>query len=511
MKLVIEPRLYQKNIAETCESHSTLVVLPTGLGKTLIAVMTVKKRVNEGKVLFLAPTKPLVEQHFKTLKSILGDRKIEMLTGANPPDKRKQTYEWGEIVVATPQIIDNDLDFVNMKNVALIIFDEAHRAVGNYSYTKIADRYLEEREQIQRKAHTIGMTASPGSSAEKILEICKNLGIEKIEIRDENDEDVKPYINEVSYEWIRVDLPPEFEVIRDNLRGVYQDAVNQLKSMGYLRAYYKTVPKSELIAIGQKIRLSNSGSKFRAATCYAIALKIEHAIELIETQEVGAFRQYFERLKKDNTKAQKEIFRDARVIKALDISVKCGISHKKVEKTLETVQSQLLRNKNSKIIVFTQYRDVAEEISQRLNAIEGVSAAKFIGQTNREGDKGLKQREQIEIMDQFRKGYYNVMVATSVGEEGLDVPNTDLVVFYEPNPSEIRTIQRRGRTGRNIPGKVVFLITRGTRDETFYWVSKRKEKKMKSELQKLREEIKAKLEKERKKIIRQQTIDTWNR
>jgi Fanconi anemia group M protein len=514
---VLEPRLYQRNIAETCKRYSTLVVLPTGLGKTLIAMLAMEDSLDRGQILFLAPTKPLVEQHFRTLTSHF-DRRIEMLTGLVRREKRTEAYGRADIIVATPQVIENDLGTIDLKKVSMIVFDEAHRATGNYSYVAIAQRYLEESD----RPHTIGMTASPGSDADRILEICMNLGIEKVEIRSEEDEDVEPYVNTMTYEWITVELPEDMKVIRALLQEMYDDAIRTLQSMGYLRGY-RRVPKKALIALGREIMSSGGGARFAASTQYATALKVEHAIGLIETQDINAFLQYFERMKGDNTKAGKRIMNDRRTLKAVALAEACTRGHEKVEKVLEIVGEQLRAKEDSKVIVFAQYRDVVEELTDRLSSM-GVRASKFIGQADREGEKGLSQKEQIEIMEKFRGGEYSVIVATSVGEEGLDVPNTDMVIFYEPSPSEIRTIQRRGRTGRNAPGRVVFLITRGTRDEVFYWASKKKERAMRKELKKLRDEIRAKLEVEKKresphttaartgerKAPRQQTIDLWD-
>ncbi len=102
---------------------------------------------------------------------------------------------------------------------------------------------------------------------------------------------------------------------------------------------------------------------------------------------------------------------------------------------------------------------------------------RFVGQSSRT-DKGLKQQEQKEILDQFRTGEHNILVASSVAEEGLDIPAVDLVVFYEPIPSEIRSIQRRGRTGRSEVGRVVILIAKDSRDEAYLWAERSREKKM---------------------------------
>ena len=140
--------------------------------------------------------------------------------------------------------------------------------------------------------------------------------------------------------------------------------------------------------------------------------------------------------------------------------------------------NSLKENPDSRVIVFTNYRDTAEIVANALSGVPGIVPIRFVGQGSRHKDKGLTQKQQGEILDKFRAGEYNVLVATSVAEEGLDIPSTDLVLFYEPIPSEIRSIQRKGRTGRQHKGRVIVLVTKGTRDEAYYWSSKNKEKKM---------------------------------
>jgi Fanconi anemia group M protein len=163
--------------------------------------------------------------------------------------------------------------------------------------------------------------------------------------------------------------------------------------------------------------------------------------------------------------------------------------HPKIPAITTLVGQQLAAHPHSKIIVFTHFRDTSQLMVDHLQQQPGVHPVRFIGQAGKGDDKGLSQKEQSQIIDAFRKGSYNVLVATSVAEEGLDIPQTDLVVFFEPVPSEIRTIQRRGRTGRKMPGKVVIFITKGTPDEGYYWASKRKEKKMRNELEGLRHSL----------------------
>jgi Fanconi anemia group M protein len=122
-----------------------------------------------------------------------------------------------------------------------------------------------------------------------------------------------------------------------------------------------------------------------------------------------------------------------------------------------------------------QTRDTAKALARALDERSRIDADVFLGQS---GDDGLTQSEQLDKLGTFRDGETNVLVSTSVGEEGLDIPSVDLVVFYEPVASAIRTIQRRGRTGRESSGRVTVLMARGTSDEAAYWAANKKEKKM---------------------------------
>jgi ERCC4-type nuclease len=114
---------------------------------------------------------------------------------------------------------------------------------------------------------------------------------------------------------------------------------------------------------------------------------------------------------------------------------------------------------------------------------------RFVGQGDKDGSDGMTQNEQQETLDDFRAGEFEVLVSTSVAEEGLDVPEVDLVLFYEPVPTAIRSIQRKGRTGRQAEGRVVVLMAEDTRDEAYFWISKRREREMESELRELKASV----------------------
>jgi len=491
----IERRDYQVNIASSCLQRSALIVLPTGLGKTVIALLVISGVLKSKgpKILFLAPTKPLVEQHASFLRKYLLKDKIAVFTGEVGSEKREKMWNENDIIASTPQVIVNDIlsSKITLKDVKLVIFDEAHRAVGDYAYVFIGQRCKELGTLV------LGMTASPGSEPERIVEVCENLNIEGVEIRSEYDDDVVPYIHDIAIKWERVEMPEEIRAITQYLRDALNDYVEELRKYGFLTAR-KTFSIKDILLVGQEIRkklhAGKSPSLYSAITTQAMAMKVNHAIELAETQGTAALNNYFEKLEAEarsrgSSRASKLVVKNPKIIEAMSISKHARFEHPKLKLAIKVVGEQLKRKKDSQIILFTQYRDTAELMTRELKGIRGARPVRFVGQATRGRDKGLRQKEQVETIDKFSKGEYNVLVATSVAEEGLDIPSTDLVVFYEPIPSEIRTIQRRGRTGRKRAGNVVILLTKKSRDEAYYWSSKRKERKMHEELEDLKSKL----------------------
>lgn len=477
----VELRKYQESIIASSVQKNTLIILPTGLGKTLIAAIVAVYKLDKfknSKILFLAPTKPLVVQHSRTFKEILNipEDEISVFTASTPVKDREMLWNKSRLIFATPQTIENEImRNLSLKDVSLIVFDEAHRAVGDYSYVYIASEYVKNAEN----PHIIGLTASPSSESEKINEICSNLNIEQIETRNEFDKDVKPYIQKVTISWVKVDLPPEFKEIRDQLVAVLKEYLISLKAAGYIDTIEVTaLNKKDLLEIQSKIQNEiYSGEKnYELASLIAQIIKMQYALELLETQGVYSLYSYLERLKLQRNKSTEMIFRNEKVIKILFMVEKLknlGVEHPK----LNELEKIISNRKNQKILVFTQYRDTVEKIVEKLS-LSGISCKGFIGQGVREKKKGMTQKEQIKILDEFKNNVFNVLVATSVAEEGLDIPKVDVVIFYEPIPSEIRSIQRRGRTGRSHTGEVIILIAKKTRDEAYYYSSVYKEKKM---------------------------------
>lgn len=501
----IEARLYQQVLAaDVLKKGNTMIVAPTALGKTIVATLVAADRlekVKNSKILVLAPSKPLAIQHESTFKEFL-TVPCSSITGAVKTDERVKRWEESQIICATPQTVESDLlkGRYSLKDVSLVVFDECHHGVGSYSYVYLASRYVKE----SKFNLILGLTASPGSDKEKIKEVCDNLYIQSIVVKTEEDNDVRPYFNPVAIDWVRVKMSSELEKIKTHVDKALKIRLKGLKNMGVIRTV--SVNKLDILKARGRVQSAIARSVnpkkecFQAISILSAVINIQHSQELIETQGVVTFNKYVARLRKKKTKAAKSLIQDPNFGKAIYLAreaEKHGLEHPKLKKVTDIIKKELGENgqtklqsdryvkdadqKSSKIMVFTQYRDSLEMIHQKLEK-EGIKSAKFFGQASRDGEKGLTQKEQKEIIKAFKIGEYDVLLSTSVAEEGIDIPAVDLVILYEPVPSEVRMIQRRGRTGRKRSGRVKVLITNGTRDEGYYWASVNKERRMKHQL-----------------------------
>lgn len=501
----IESRLYQQVLAgDVLKKGNTMVVAPTALGKTIVAILVAADRlhkVKNSKVLILAPSKPLAIQHEDSFKEFLM-LPCSSITGAVKTDERVKRWEESRIISATPQTVESDLlnGRYDLSDVSLIVFDECHHGVGAYSYVYLASRYVQESNYNL----ILGLTASPGSDKAKIKEVCENLYIQNIVVKTEQDSDVRPYFNPVEIDWVRVKMSSELEKIKKYVDKALKVRLKALKNMGIIRTV--SVGKVDILKArgrvqGEIARSVNPDKElFQAISILSAVINIQHSQELIETQGIQTFNKYISRLRKKKTKAAKSLMWDdnfGRAVKMAREAERHGWEHPKLREVTNILKKELGSDdgqtklqstrfkdkdeKSSKIIVFTQYRDTLEMIHQKLEK-EGIKSAKFFGQASKDGEKGLTQKQQKAIIKSFRMGEYDVLLSTSVAEEGIDIPAVDLVILYEPVPSEVRMIQRRGRTGRKRTGRVKVLITNGTRDEAYYWSSVRKEEHMKYQL-----------------------------
>ena len=537
----IEARLYQQLLAgDVLKKGNTMIVAPTALGKTIVAVLVASDRlekVKNSKILILSPSKPLAIQHESSFKEFL-TVPCTSITGAVKTDERVKRWEESQVISATPQTVESDLlnGRYSLKDVSLIVFDECHHAVGSYSYVYLASRYVKE----SKFNLVLGLTASPGSDKSKIKEVCENLFIQNIVVKSEDDDDVRPYFNPVKIDWVKVKMSEELEKIKESVNKALKIRLKGLKNMGII----KTVSVSKVDILKARGRVQNRIGRsanppkecFQAISVLSAVINIQHSLELIETQGVSTFNKYISRLRKKKTKAAKSLLLDdnfGRAVRLAFDAERNGWEHPKLRKLTNILKKELsvdskqtklqstryvknIDENSSKIIVFTQYRDTLEMIHNKLEK-EGIKSAKFFGQAAKDGEKGLTQKEQKNIIKSFKKGEFDVLISTSVAEEGIDIPAVDLVILYEPVPSEVRMIQRRGRTGRKRTGRVKVLITEGTRDEGYYWSSIRKEDRMRHQLidpkviEELNKTAVERMENEKKVRVLDRKVETSNK
>jgi len=515
-------REYQKSIVNSCKNKNSLVILPTGLGKTIIGILLIANRLKKylrGKIIVLAPTRPLVSQHRSSCEKFLeiDENEITSFTGKIPPEKRILSFQSSRIIISTPQVIKNDLmrGRYDLSQVSLIIFDEAHKTKGNYAYNLISQEYI----NTCTDPLIIGLTASPGKNYERIQQICDNLFIENIALKSYEDKDVKDYIYDVDTFINLIDLPIKlkelstvwynlFEIylkwfIKNNLIAPNKPYYSKLDFLGiardltlslqyekeecielseddYLKSLYYTSPK--IIEIVKENQLDISSIYSYCSSCISIL----HAKDLLETQDISLFKSFLDKIK---YKANKYILSAKRIANSehfnyinsvIESEDFIKLSHPKFKKIISIIKEEIEEFNNNKILIFTRFREMAELLKNKLQIEfnKHLKIEKFIGQANKIDDNGFSQKVQIEILKKFREGFINILIATSVAEEGLDIPNVDAIIFFEPVPSEIRLIQRRGRTGRYNPGRCYILITEDTVDVPFYIAARTKEKSM---------------------------------
>lgn len=496
-----ESRLYQQSIFANSVNKNTLVVLPTGLGKTIIAIMSCVFYFNKTgkKVLFLAPTKPLVEQQEKSFKSFFvnsNEFSFQVLTGLVSPKKRADLYSKADFVFSTPQLVENDIinGIINTCDFCLIVIDEAHRGTGNYAYTFIAEEFDKANAKI------LALTASPGTSKEEILQIKSNLKIEHIEVRKSDDSDVAPYVNKTEITQVKVDLSEDLKKIKESFNRVYAKRILEIKNLGYLQGKNpKTITKTDLLELQNYLRAlasqkTSDENVWRGISISAGLMKLSYGIELFESQDFEVCYNYFYNFFRDGKNESKAVleltldieFREA--FEELSILVKSGVIHPKFTKLEELVFAEFSKNADLRIIIFSQYRETASRIVKELSKVKEIRPVLFVGQAKKT-EKGLSQKEQKDVLEKFKLGDYNILVSTSVGEEGLDIAKVDVVIFYEPVPSAIRSIQRIGRTGRFKKGKAYVLMTNGTRDIVTNVIANAKEKRMYSVLSAMQKEM----------------------
>ena len=490
----IEARAYQLDAVNESLAGSMLLVLPTAAGKTAVAWMLIAEKLIEkvGKILLIAPTVALVNQHLKGINKILALKEIEpiSITGQNMANKRAGMWISSRIVIATPQVVRNDIinGILSIEEYSLVIFDEAHHCTGEHAMAQVGRLYNSKSQNPL----ILGMTASPGSNISQVEEICKNLNLERIHLRTPEDPMVSEYLSNLEVQEIKVNVPEEIMALTNPLILWQKGIVDRERRLGIyiMPGEINHIGLSNAMDRAKKAINRGKKSAYSSISQIGIAMRLHHLINHMLCQGTAASREFLNRLENENgNKSVRNFMRDVRIQKLLVEIKKKNEIHSKVGAVRRLVRERLRRNLDSKIIIFASFRDTISVLDEAMGDLKDARAIQFIGQTNRSSSEGLKPKEQIKRLEEFRNGSANILISTSVGEEGLDIPTADLVIFYEPVSSETRTIQRRGRTGRQREGEIIVLIAEGTRDENARSAALKREKNMHKVVQRVKRKL----------------------
>ncbi|OXU26113.1 hypothetical protein TSAR_016787 [Trichomalopsis sarcophagae] len=481
-------RDYQFSIVQTALYNNTLVCLPTGLGKTFIAAVVMYnfwRWYPRGRVVFLAPTKPLVAQQIEACHEIMGipsEETVE-LTGAINQVKRKQAWIQKRVVFATPQTFQKDLqnDSVPCQLIKCIVIDEAHKALGKHSYCEIV-RMMSEKTKFFR---ILALSATPGSRIDHVREVIQNLLISELELRDDSSPDITPYTNDRSMEKIIVGLGTDLTNYKDRYVNIMDPHVRILVKNKILQTNTANISKGRIFMLLKQCesrpqKPNNHGIIMKTLN---ILLTMYHAYELLVKHGLRAFYNFYithsDKFWLDSELDLQLLLEDIKryigefpVIRPLpdgtipDIPSDLKFGHNKFDKLRELLtdhfRSFAAQNKSTRAIVFVEYRDIVNEVYVLLLQTRPlIRPQMFVGQA------GQKQKEQLAALEDFRNDKVNVLISTSVGEEGLDVGEVDLIICFDISSSTpTRLVQRMGRTGRKRSGRVVILLTEGKEVQT---------------------------------------------
>ncbi|XP_053451315.1 Fanconi anemia group M protein isoform X2 [Nycticebus coucang] len=480
-------RDYQLHISRTALFCNTLVCLPTGLGKTFIAAVVMYNFYRwfpSGKVVFMAPTKPLVTQQIEACYQVMGIPQSHMaeMTGSTQALTRKEIWCNKRVLFLTPQVMVNDLSrgVCPAVEIKCLVIDEAHKALGNYAY------------------------------CQAVQQVITNLLIGQIELRSEDSPDILPYSHERRVEKLVVPLGEELAAIQKTYVQVLEAFASSLVQRNVLRRDIPNLTKYQIILARDQFRKNPSPNivgkqQGMIEGEFAICISLYHGYELL--QQMGMRSLYFflcgimdgtkGMTRSKNELSQNEDFMglynhlecmfahtrspSAGGVAALqkgDTDKKFFYSHPKLKKLEEVVvehfKSWNAKNTSEKkcdetrVMIFSSFRDSVQEIAQMLLQHQPViRVMTFVGHASGKSTKGFTQKEQLEVVKQFRDGGYNTLVSTCVGEEGLDIGEVDLIICFDAQKSPIRLVQRMGRTGRKRRGRIVVILAEG-REERIY-------------------------------------------
>ncbi|KEF54933.1 fanconi anemia group M protein [Exophiala aquamarina CBS 119918] len=503
-------RDYQYNIVHKGLFNNLLIALPTGLGKTFIAATVMLnwfRWTKDAQIIFVAPTKPLVSQQVDACFNIAGIPRSQttMLTGEVAPGIRAEEWQEKRVFFLTPQTLINDLKngMCDPKKIVLVVVDEAHKATGNYAYVEVI-RFLRRYNSSFR---VLALTATPGSTVESVQAVIDGLGIARVEIRTEDSMDIRDFVHTRNVETQIFDNSDEVTMCLELFCAATRPLLAKLCSQN---VYWTKNPESITLfglktscdkwAKSEAGRNASFAIKGMVRAVATVMMTLAHNLELLKYHGIGPFyrkMKAFADSASSGGKYAKQIVEDENFKKLMNrlrswVNNPDFIGHPKLSYLKTVILNHFMdagegqagsKTSNTRIMVFAHYRDSAEEIVRVLKRHGPMIRPRvFVGQSGTKGSEGMDQKTQLDVIKKFKDGTFNTIVATSIGEEGLDIGEVDLIVCYDCSKSPIRMLQRMGRTGRKRAGNIVLLLMRG-KEESDYMKAKDNYQKMQAKIE----------------------------
>ncbi|CAF3423120.1 unnamed protein product [Rotaria socialis] len=500
-----EKRDYQHKIVSMALFHNTLVVLPTGLGKTFIAAVVMFNYCRwypTGKIIFTAPTKPLVAQQMEACAKVMGIRKSEMceMTGGVSPEERRRLWLEKRVFFLTPQTLNNDLVKTTCpwSKIRCLVVDEAHRALGQHAYCQVVQELCKNGEDYR----ILALSATPGNNVEAVQNVISNLKISHIEMFTDDSPGIKKYSFDKIIDKIVVGPNQLMQNLRRCILNVLKQPVETLNRLGII--YQKSpeyVTHGSIIMTMKRIAKDkptnlNDRQYQEAKSAMFFSISFFHALDELEKHGLQSVYNFFKKKLTEDKKNNilhatfrnntelneiyielQNLFDLSQVTTEQRCKTSLQIAHPKLSKLRECVvehfqtfeRTKTKPTDQTRVIIFSEKRDSVREITELLQQDRPlIKPMAFIGQaTTHAAGQGINQKLQKKVVTDFRAGGYNVLIATSIGEEGLDIGSVDLIICFDALKSPIRLVQRMGRTGRARQGRIVLLMTEGKEERTY--------------------------------------------
>ncbi|XP_071170930.1 ATP-dependent RNA helicase DHX58-like [Mytilus edulis] len=499
----IKLRDYQLELAEKAlTGKNTVICADTGSGKTWVALHIVQEHLNSKespKVAFMARTNPLVLQQYTLFKHHLADKRVYII---NKNEKStiplKKLMEMNDVFFFTPQILINNIEKgdTRIPQFTLLILDECHHTTKGEPYNNLMRKYLKIKHNCDDipLPQIVGLTASIGVGAATtedgaithMIKIFSNLDVHEISTVEENKEEMKKCVAIPTEEYVRMEVyydDPCRTIIEEEMKKVEILYEGTMKGKGVLNILdtRQNLPGGEFLSktyLESIIKLRNQimcdttlpQDTGREMICCLIHLGILHeALDINYLMNVEHVVQFLKRKYVEENQQPDELIPIER--KLLNFgkdliqkfenqkSIRPNPNLRLIEEKLQELYCTTESGKDSLGMIFVQTRATAKSLAEYLNEkLEGIDipVKPFIGSKSSETSDGLSENEKKELLEDFRSHKIKLLVATSVGSEGIDVPECNSVMKYNYSGNEISIIQMRGRT-RKAGGQAIYI------------------------------------------------------